>query len=145
MLDLICHLGEFVSTFIFRSSGLQLNSRRSSAFIQSLYRDEDKAPFDAADGVIDIANLLPDTTAYWRGFPLKSEPVPFRMNLLLQERTKLVPIMADIVRPYNRQSTKRQLLDSSSATAWRLHEWQEALPAEVAYSNGMPVPLYELQ
>lgn len=115
------------------------------AFIHGLCLDSDTLSLKVQDGIIDVPRLLPDSTAHWTGFPLTREPLPFKINLLLHERTRLVPIIADLVRPYGSGRTKKQILDDASAVAWRLHEWHEALPDDLVYAKRMPSPLFEFQ
>ena len=101
------------------------------------------------DDASNPADFLPDAEAFWIGYPLYQETVPYRPNLLMRERWKLAELTYELVHllfgDQCFERDKSDLYDSAKALSAKAQQWYQMLPSALCFSSTVPTSLYELQ
>lgn len=108
------------------------------------------APFESIGSSLDDAPddldvILPDTIVHWSSYPFSMEPLPVRMNMLLQQRCKLNVLIAKLMQLlFSRElSAGHQLVANITSLNQALIDWRGDLPTDLSYKAKMPCVLFE--
>ena len=118
-----------------------------SAFGLGLFRAPNSLAVTLSDAPDQVQ--LPDSTAYWIGYPLYRQTIPYRRNLLMLERWKLTKytweLMDLLFSAEMPQRSKPELCKASEALAEKIERWYSEIHPELRYAANMPAGLYEFQ
>ena len=98
--------------------------------------------------VTDLAEILPDRTYHWIGYPQHTEPLPLSLTQLTLARCDMTHFVWDIMRLLFSKTSQlyyKELRTESCSLARRMNAWYQGLPKSLQYKTKMPSPLYELQ
>lgn len=121
-------------------------TKKKRHFAVALHQEPDEM-MSALSDAPTLKDVLPDTTVYWTGYPFSRQPIPARMNLLLQQRYTLTMFVWEVWH-LSRQSgvdgsesfsTKAEFLGE------RLGSWYRQLPDALHYASGMPPAYHDFQ
>ncbi|KAM3419817.1 hypothetical protein BST61_g3148 [Cercospora zeina] len=95
-----------------------------------------------------LDQVLPDTTQYWIGYPLRSEPIPFRANSMFLQQcrftrflwgaTNILIWQASELDAHREHAAKVQKLSA------QMDEWHHDLPRDLQFHAEIPPSLYDL-
>jgi hypothetical protein len=128
------------SSITYRDLRLILNSSYALGLLstfESISSSLNDAPYD-------LSLTLPDTLVYWSTYPLSQEPLPIRMNALLQQRCKLNVLIARLMQLlFSKDLLEDQLVVDITSLDQALINWRTSLPPDLSYTLKMPFPLFE--
>lgn len=119
----------------------------SSAFAHAILR-RPELPIDAIICAPSLANILPDATVYWEGYPYIQTPIPIRLNRLMQERQTMMGFMMQATQLLPHKGTDaagKELYAAVESLAGRLESWRQTLPADLSYKSDVVPALFEFQ
>lgn len=96
------------------------------------------------------ADIIEDKVEYWVGYPLTTNPVPFRPALYFRERCKLSFLFQELYSLFLTNDTQRtrnarELANAVERLSVRMQRWHRYLPFELHYVWPMSVAIWELQ